>query len=72
MTGIRRYITNKYTYVKATRSDDDIKKHFGCPACIAHCMEIDELKTHYHANRLEILPEQLQTTSQEEPATGQQ
>ncbi|OAD77796.1 C2H2-type zinc finger transcription factor [Phycomyces blakesleeanus NRRL 1555(-)] len=72
ITGIRRYNNDEYTYVKATKSHDDIEKHFGCPACIAHCMEIDELKTHYYANHLETLPEQSQTTSQEEPATGQQ
>lgn len=35
-------------------------------------MEIDELKTHYYASHLETLQEQSQTTSQEEPATGQQ
>ncbi|KAL0080413.1 C2H2-type zinc finger transcription factor [Phycomyces blakesleeanus] len=72
ITGIRRYNNDEYTYVKATKSHDDIEKHFGCPACIAHCMEIDELKTHYYVNHLETLPEQSQTTSQEEPATGQQ
>ncbi|CAO3691106.1 unnamed protein product [Umbelopsis ramanniana] len=72
MTGIRRYDNDEYTYIKATNSHDDIEKHFGCPACIAHFMEIDELKTHYHAKHLETLPEQSKTRSQEEPMTGQQ
>ncbi|CEI96485.1 hypothetical protein RMCBS344292_10645 [Rhizopus microsporus] len=72
ITGIRRYDNDKYIYVKVTSSHDDIEKHFGCPACITHCMKIDELKTHYYANHLETLPGQSQMTSQEEPATEQQ
>ncbi|KAG1455057.1 hypothetical protein G6F56_007162 [Rhizopus delemar] len=70
ITEIRRYDDDEYTYVKNTNSHDDIEKHFGCPACITHFMEISELKIHYYANHLEILPEQSQTTSQEEPMTG--
>ncbi|PHZ12794.1 uncharacterized protein RHIMIDRAFT_313484 [Rhizopus microsporus ATCC 52813] len=72
ITGIRRYDNNEYTYVKSTNSHDDTEKYFGCPACIAHCIEIDKLKTHYYANHLKTLPEQPQTTSQEEPATEKQ
>lgn len=72
ITGIRRYDDDECIYVKVTNSHDDIEKHFGCPACIAHFMEIDELKTHYYAKHLKTLPEQSQTTSQEEPMTGQQ
>jgi len=75
ITGIRIYNNDKYTYVKATKSRDNIDKHCDCAASIAHCMEIDELKIHYYASHLEILPEQSSspTTSQEEPAaTGQQ
>ncbi|KAI8991908.1 hypothetical protein BDF20DRAFT_904303 [Mycotypha africana] len=72
VTGIRRYDNDEYTYIKATRSHDDIEKHFGCPACIAHFMEIGELKTHFYANHPETLPKQSQTISQEEPTTGQQ
>ncbi|KAG2182612.1 hypothetical protein INT44_005591 [Umbelopsis vinacea] len=67
----RRYENTDYTYVKITHTHDDIEKHFGCPVCIAHVMEIDELKTHYYANHIETLPEQSQTTLQEEPATRQ-
>ncbi|KAI8877495.1 hypothetical protein K501DRAFT_337389 [Backusella circina FSU 941] len=72
MSDIMSNMATFYSFNKATKSHDDIEKHFDCPACIAHCMEIDELKTHYYPNHLETLPEQSQTTSQEEPATGQQ
>ncbi|KAI9280292.1 hypothetical protein BC943DRAFT_344482 [Umbelopsis sp. AD052] len=68
---VRRYDNTDYTYVKVTHTHDDIEKHFGCPVCIAHFMEMDELKTHCYANHIETLPEQSQTTLQEEPATGQ-
>ena len=62
ITGIGRYNNDEYTYVKAIKSHDDIEKYFSCPTCIAHCIQIDELKTHYYANHLETLAEQSQTT----------
>ncbi|KAI9018625.1 hypothetical protein CLU79DRAFT_805155 [Phycomyces nitens] len=72
ITGIIRYDNDEYTNIKATHSHDDIEKHFDCPTCIVHFMEIGELKTHYYANHLKTLPKQSQTTSHEEPTTGQQ
>ncbi|KAI8096338.1 uncharacterized protein BX664DRAFT_382794 [Halteromyces radiatus] len=73
--GIRRYNNQDYTYVKSQSAHASIENHFGCPACIVHCVEVNELKAHFYANHSESLSEQqplLTQTQQESDSTGQQ
>ncbi|SAL96943.1 hypothetical protein [Absidia glauca] len=56
-TGIRRYDTEDVIFVKTLSNHPIVATHLGCPACIVHCADVAELKTHYidhHADKLSV------------------
>lgn len=70
--GIRQYNNDEYTDIKTECSHNSIEKHFGCPACIIHCVKINTLKTHFYTCYPKTAPEEEPQQLQEQPTAEQQ